>query len=89
MKIKIYCEVGLVGQKARKGKFGHVFLLVSLTSRFSKYFREAVSDKYKSITNPFDADLPQNYDFSLLKKKTIVTLYPTLLSNCIFPESHT
>jgi hypothetical protein len=42
------------------------------------YFPEAVSDKYKWIADPFHADTPQNYDFSLLKKKTILTLYLTL-----------
>jgi hypothetical protein len=32
---------------------------------FCKYFPEAVTDKYKWITDPFHADSPQNYDFSL------------------------
>jgi hypothetical protein len=32
---------------------------------FSRYFPEAVSDKYKWITDPFHADSPQNYEFSL------------------------
>jgi hypothetical protein len=39
--------------------------LVTLQSRVSKYFPEAVSNKYKWIMDPFHADLPQNYDFSL------------------------
>jgi hypothetical protein len=43
--------------------------LVNLQSRFSKYFTEAVSDKYKRITDSFHVDSPQNNDFSLLKKK--------------------
>jgi hypothetical protein len=47
--------------------------LVNLQSRFPKYFPEAVSDKYKWIMDPFPADSPQNYDFSLLKKETILT----------------
>jgi hypothetical protein len=32
---------------------------------FVNYFPEAVSDKYKWITDPFHADSRQNYDFSL------------------------
>jgi hypothetical protein len=39
--------------------------LVNLQSRFCKYFPAAVTDKYKWITDPFHADSPQNYDFSL------------------------
>jgi hypothetical protein len=39
--------------------------LVNLQSRFCKYFPEAVTDKYKGFTDPFHADSPQNYDFSL------------------------
>jgi hypothetical protein len=39
--------------------------LVNLQFRFCKYFPEAVTDKYKWITDPFHADSPQNYDFSL------------------------
>jgi hypothetical protein len=39
--------------------------LVNLQPRFSKYFPEAVSDKYKWITDPFHADLLQNYQFFL------------------------
>jgi hypothetical protein len=31
----------------------------------SKYFPKALSDKYKWMTDPFHADLPQNDDFSL------------------------
>jgi hypothetical protein len=42
--------------------------LVNLQSRFSKYFPEAVSDKYKWITDPFRANSLQTDDFSLLKK---------------------
>jgi hypothetical protein len=39
--------------------------LVYLQSSFSKYFPEAVSDKYKWIMDPFHVDLLQNYDSSL------------------------
>jgi hypothetical protein len=39
--------------------------LVNLQSRFCKYFPEAVTDKYRWITDPFHADSPQNYNFSL------------------------
>jgi hypothetical protein len=39
--------------------------LVNLQSRFSKYFPEAISDKYKWIMDPFHVDSPQNYEFSL------------------------
>jgi hypothetical protein len=53
--------------------------LVNLQSRFYRYFPEAVSDKYKWITDPFHADSSSNYDFSLLKKKIIFALYPILL----------
>jgi hypothetical protein len=42
---------------------------VNLQSRFSKYFPEAVRDKYKRITDPFHGDSPQNYDFSLEEYK--------------------
>jgi hypothetical protein len=39
--------------------------LVNLQSRFSKYFPEAVSDKYKWIMDPFHAHSPPDYNFSL------------------------
>jgi hypothetical protein len=39
--------------------------LVNLKSRFSKYFPEAVSNKYKWITDPFHADSSPNFDSSL------------------------
>jgi hypothetical protein len=39
--------------------------LVNLQSRFCKYFPEAVTDKYKWIMDPFHADSPKNYGFSL------------------------
>jgi hypothetical protein len=39
--------------------------LVTLQSRFCKYFPGAVTDKYKWITDPFHADSPHNYNFSL------------------------
>jgi hypothetical protein len=39
--------------------------LVNLRSRFCKYFPEGVTDKYKWIMDPFHADSPQNYAFSL------------------------
>jgi hypothetical protein len=39
--------------------------LVILPPRFSKYFAEAVSDKYKWITDLFRTDSPENYEFSL------------------------
>jgi hypothetical protein len=38
--------------------------LVNVQSRFSKYFPEALRDKYKWIIDPFRANLPQNYNFS-------------------------
>jgi hypothetical protein len=41
--------------------------LVNLQFRFCKYFPEAVTDKYKWITDPFHADSPRIYDFSLEK----------------------
>jgi hypothetical protein len=41
--------------------------LVNPQSRFSKYFLDAISDKYKWITDPFPADLSPNYYFSLDK----------------------
>jgi hypothetical protein len=34
--------------------------LVNLQARFSKYFQEAVSNKYKWITDSFHAESPQN-----------------------------
>jgi hypothetical protein len=37
--------------------------LVNRQSRFSKYFPQAVSDKYKWIMVPFHADSPSNYEF--------------------------
>jgi hypothetical protein len=37
---------------------------INLQSRFSKFFPEAVNDKYKWITDPYDAGSPQNYEFS-------------------------
>jgi hypothetical protein len=39
--------------------------LVNLQSMFCKYFPEAVTDKYKWITDPCHASSPQNYDFPL------------------------
>jgi hypothetical protein len=39
--------------------------LLNLQSRFSKYFPEAVSDKYKLIKDQFHVVSPQNYEFSL------------------------
>jgi hypothetical protein len=39
--------------------------LVYPQSMFSKYFPEAVSNNYKWITDPFRADSPPNYGFSL------------------------
>jgi hypothetical protein len=63
--------------------------LVNLQARVFKYFPEAVSDRYKLITDPFHADSTQNYDFSLLKKKTILTLYLILLLKFGFLGSST
>jgi hypothetical protein len=39
--------------------------LVNLLSKFSKYFPEVVSDKFKWITDLFHADSSQNCDFSV------------------------
>jgi hypothetical protein len=63
--------------------------LVSLQSRFSKYFPEAANDKYKCIMDPFYADSQQNYEFLLKKKKYIDFIYDTsvkliILGNCIW-----
>jgi hypothetical protein len=63
--------------------------LVNLQSKFSKYFPESLRDKYKWITDPFHAESLQNYDFSLLKKKTILTLYLILLQKFSFLGSRT
>jgi hypothetical protein len=64
-----------VGQKTRKKTvWKQVILELISVSKitwlicspgFVKYFPEAVTDKYKWITDPFHADFPQNYDFSL------------------------
>jgi hypothetical protein len=55
--------------------------LANLQPRLSRNFPQAVSDEYKWITDPFHAVSPRIYDsLSLLKKKkTILTLYLTLL----------
>jgi hypothetical protein len=50
--------------------------LVNLQYRFSKYFPEAVSDKYKSLTDPFHADSPQNYDILLEEEKNYIEIIP-------------
>jgi hypothetical protein len=39
--------------------------LVNVQPRFSKYFPEATSDKYKWLKDPFHADSLQNYQFFL------------------------
>jgi hypothetical protein len=39
--------------------------LVSLQSRFSKFFPEEVNDKYKWIVDPFCDDSQQNYEILL------------------------
>lgn len=38
---------------------------LNMESRFFKYFREAVNNKHKWLTDPLYFDLPRNYDFSL------------------------
>jgi hypothetical protein len=53
--------------------------LVNLQSRFSKYFPEAVTDKYKWIMDPFHADSHQNYDFSHEEENYIDIISDTLL----------
>jgi hypothetical protein len=53
--------------------------LVNMQGRFRNYIPAAVSDKCKWIVDQFHADSPQHYDFSLLKKKIILTLYLVLL----------
>jgi hypothetical protein len=53
--------------------------VIYLQSRFSKYFPEAVSDKCKWNSDPFDVDSPQNYNFFSKNKKTILALYLILL----------
>lgn len=52
------------------------FHFVNLQSRFTKYFPEAVSGKYKWITDPFQADSPQKYDFSLAEKENYIDVIP-------------
>jgi hypothetical protein len=52
--------------------------LVNLQSRFL-YFPEAVTDKYKWVMDPFHADSPQNYDFSLEKGNYIDIITDTPL----------
>jgi hypothetical protein len=52
---------------------------VNLHSRFSKYFPEEISDKYKWITNPFHAVSPQNYDFSLEEDESYIDIHLTFL----------
>jgi hypothetical protein len=47
--------------------------LVSLQSRFSKYFPEALNDKYRCIVVTFCAYSQQNYEILLKKKKNILT----------------
>jgi hypothetical protein len=53
--------------------------MASLQCSFSQYFPEAVSNKYKWITDPFHVDSLCNYDFALWKKKSVLALYLRLL----------
>jgi hypothetical protein len=46
--------------------------LFNLESRLSKYFPEAVSDKYEWITDSFHVDSSQNYNFSLEEEENYI-----------------
>jgi hypothetical protein len=48
--------------------------LVNLQSRFSKYFSEAISNKYKRITDPFHADSSPNYDSFLEEEQHYIDI---------------
>jgi hypothetical protein len=48
--------------------------MVNLQCRFSWYFPEAVSDKYKWITDPVNADSLRNYDFSLKEEENDIDI---------------
>jgi hypothetical protein len=53
--------------------------LVNLLPRFSKYFPEVVSDKYKWFTDLCCADSPKNYDFSIEEENCIDIISDTCL----------
>jgi hypothetical protein len=75
------------GNSVEKNDIG-IDHLVNLQSRFSMCFPEAVSDKYKWITDPFHAHSLQNNEFSLLKKRTVLTLYLILPQKFSFLGNH-
>jgi hypothetical protein len=60
--------------------------LVNLQSRFSKYFPEAISDKYKWITDAFPAGLPQNYNFSLEEEENYIDIISHTSLKVRFPK---
>lgn len=51
---------------------------VNLQSRFSKYLPEAISDKYKWITDPFHVDSSENYEF-LLEEEEEENIYTNII----------
>jgi hypothetical protein len=57
--------------------------LVNLQSRFCKYIKEGISDKYVWIRDQFHDDSPQYYEFLLKKKETTLALYPINFIDCI------
>ncbi|PNF14665.1 hypothetical protein B7P43_G11540 [Cryptotermes secundus] len=59
---------------------------VNLHSRFSKYFPEVLSDKYKWITDPVHAVSPQNYDFYLEEEENYIDIYVYIHVSDISPE---
>ncbi|PNF14736.1 hypothetical protein B7P43_G08930, partial [Cryptotermes secundus] len=60
---------------------GHAIGRSCLTSRFSKYFPEAVSDKYKWIMDTFRTNSPPNYDFSLEEELKIYLAVASIKTN--------
>jgi hypothetical protein len=60
--------------------------LVNPLSRFSKYFPEVVSDKYKWITDSFCADSPKNYDFSIEEEENGIGIISDTCLKVQFPR---
>jgi hypothetical protein len=56
---------------------------------FVKYFPEAVTDKYKLIIDPFHADSPQNYYFSLEEGNYTEVISDTPLKDQFPSKSYT
>jgi hypothetical protein len=50
---------------------------------FVTHFPEAVSAKYKWITDPFYADSPQNYGFSLAEEEIYIDVIPDTSSKTL------